>query len=371
MRLILFFTVLSMSSDSLAFTFENLKEIIEKNNARKIEDLLPLLPQEAYQATMLAHKSRSLQPASALEPRAILSFSNSTLFLAFDSGTKARPDRLEVIQYREQSKTFEFREINFPTEGSGLNKVRFSEANPTVCMGCHRGPNPRPNWDSYKLWPGFYGSGDKEILRVEQRDFENFRATFRLHPRYKYLKNIATVEQLENANTQLSIQLGTLNFNRMLSILTNMAFHENYKYAMTAAFRQCQNLTSYLPPKLASFHENKTKPFYLLKQDTLNGILKDRTPEQASFDIYDDRLTITTAIRFLLEPLQESVSDFSMSFDDGTYRFSTGSSGILEFAALYNKKVPLGFDCVQLKTQSLEALEPVANEVLRRYGGDL
>ena len=144
-----------------AFTVERLMETAGAE--RTIEGTIAALPIEMRANYVLMHRSRSLQKASVLEPRAILFAADGSLAMAFNGGDPAMAgfDRIEAVQFRETQKRWEFREIAFAADGHPV----LSEANPKRCLGCHQGSrrtdvDPRPNWEPYQFWPGAYGAVD-------------------------------------------------------------------------------------------------------------------------------------------------------------------------------------------------------------------
>lgn len=108
-----------------------------------------------------AYESRdSTQAASAAAPRVIL-FGESARFVTAFNGLKSQRGfhSLETIDY-DSDGGFSLREISFQD-----GKAQISEANPQRCLQCHSRENPRPVWDTYFLWPGFYGSEDDHVFR--------------------------------------------------------------------------------------------------------------------------------------------------------------------------------------------------------------
>jgi hypothetical protein len=158
--------------DAETMTFEDVQQVIQSNGVDSIEDLLPLLPPNYRSEFTLMQRTFSLQAATFESPRVIMTGPHAILVMAFNGdpnahleldpdGTPRSPNaipaayhRLEIIQFRAATKTFEFREIDFSNPAGPI----FSNANPPICLTCHLGPNPRPNWETYSNWPGAYGS---------------------------------------------------------------------------------------------------------------------------------------------------------------------------------------------------------------------
>jgi hypothetical protein len=171
------------------FTYEDLVGLIQREGLTSVEQVLPQLPAELRSNYALMRDSRSLQFASAQNPRVILFGVDARLTCAF-SGDSTQPhfDTLECFQFREAERKFDFREIQFPTAANGLGQVVFSRSNlstdgTTECTACHGG-DPRPNWDAYSNWPGAYGTDDDTEKSPEYDAFVARRPT---DARYRWL----------------------------------------------------------------------------------------------------------------------------------------------------------------------------------------
>ena len=119
-----------------------------------------------------------------------------------------------MIEFKEASE-YEFHSLHFPKDGSGsrvdeseiserIGSIEVSKPNPAVCMTCH-GMSPRPIWDPYTVWPGFYGADDDGLFtygRAKSDDapferpdldipaFADLKKHYKTHPRYKSLDRI-------------------------------------------------------------------------------------------------------------------------------------------------------------------------------------
>jgi hypothetical protein len=168
--------------------FSKLEEKIRRCGARSVEDILQYLTPQQSKNYVLAYDSRSLQEASFENPRVLLHDGPVEFVMAFNGHPSQRGyDALETMQFDEQSREFQFRQIKFGRSG----KVEISELNPRLCQGCH-GKNPHPIWDEYLLWPGFYGSEDDQSGQApaqENQKFKEFLDNRASHPRYRFLGN--------------------------------------------------------------------------------------------------------------------------------------------------------------------------------------
>ncbi len=154
-------------------SFEKFKEVTEKTAAVTVEEFLsdwkkadPLV----FRFYLLAFRSRSLQSSTPQAPRAIL-FSPAADFMAsFNSHSALRGARnIEIIRFDHTTEKFEFRELSFDLN----NRPTLSETNPQKCLECHQSltrtdVDPRPNWEPYFMWPGFFGMTDGRTLKSEK-----------------------------------------------------------------------------------------------------------------------------------------------------------------------------------------------------------
>lgn len=169
------------------YSYEHLVKDINTKNLTTIGDVIAQLPE--YMRTgnfLVVYHSRSLQTSSPEAPRIVAFSPSARLMLAFNSGDKkySGHDKLEVIQWREQTNRFEFREISFAKN----KRPVFSKADPKQCIRCHQARgrqqqalangninavDMRPNWEPYSHWPGVIGSNDGDI-RFALKDSYDF-----------------------------------------------------------------------------------------------------------------------------------------------------------------------------------------------------
>ena len=174
-----------------SFKFEDLVDLIKSKHLQTLEEVLPLLPEELRSHYTLMRESRSLQAASDLDPRVIMYGRDAKLTCTFNGDSSQRGfDTLECFQFRDETSSFDFRQIQFPTDENGLLQVEYSESNRSVdkkisCTGCHMA-DPRPNWDSYSHWPGAYGEND-DTPQDNFQKYSRFVAKRGSHPRYQWL----------------------------------------------------------------------------------------------------------------------------------------------------------------------------------------
>jgi hypothetical protein len=155
-------------------SFEKFMQVTETTSAVTVEDFLadwkkadPLV----FRFYLLSFRSRSLQSSTPQAPRAIL-FSPAADFMASFNGHGAlRGSRnIEMIRFDHNTEKFEFRELSFDLK----NPPSISEPNPQKCLECHQSftrtdVDPRPNWEPYFMWPGFFGMTDGAPLTSEKQ----------------------------------------------------------------------------------------------------------------------------------------------------------------------------------------------------------
>jgi hypothetical protein len=241
---------------SSAQTYEDLVKTIRKNHVHSISELLPLLPEDYRREFTLVMQSRSLQGATAANPRVIMSGTSGQLVIAFNgSPEQTGYDKLELFQFRPATASFDFFEIQFPeknAQGEPLNALtepKFSDANPARCLFCHTS-DPRPNWESYPRWPGvFMGDDDKGNLESDLPRLSDYLKViandYPKHDRYKYLvdayksyskqggaEDNSFPRTFTEHNINLTQRLGMMNFQRVTRLLKTDPYYQSYKYLL-------------------------------------------------------------------------------------------------------------------------------------------
>jgi hypothetical protein len=243
------------------YTYEKMVQDIRTHNIRSVDQLTEILPAELRSYYVLMYESRSLMSATYEEPRVILRGIGSKFILSFNGETSTRrSDSVELIQYRDQTQSFEFREVTFPTPANQLTDVAFSEPNPKRCLGCHRS-DPRPNWEHYSQWPGAYGGHDDDNLEPQ---FHPFLASVPNMKRYRHLLNLK--EQFADGgalnrivgqnNQQLLHELAILNYQRIIRLMKSSGIYNQYKYALLGmlAYPCKVSVSSFLPERIWQQH---------------------------------------------------------------------------------------------------------------------
>jgi hypothetical protein len=343
-------TAISTSSVSPVFFSETLKELKSPTGKIKsVEALLSTLPSEMLSHYNLVYQSRSLQDASVENPRVIISSFNGNDIFAFNGEMhQAGFDTVEAIHFHRASKTFEFREIVF-----GRSSVYVSDRNPKKCLVCH-GLDPRPNWDTYPLWPGIYGS-DEDLAnqRAQQANSTNqtlpevknltsfFSAKAR-NSRYKFLRKFRPAGsgyvgflagETISPNTEFTITLGLLNFQRVSRILAQNKKVLPFRFAIVGAL-ECPETSyqNFFPTNWFS----KTEIESILKEvrdiNQLSGSSRySRENKNAAFyplsksqDETFDYLDRFAGLYLVAKVAGVNIDDFGTEFSPRSFAFNTG-----------------------------------------------
>ncbi len=201
------------------FTYAQLTALLLDPSTKSIEDLLLRLPESFRKRFTLVYRSGSAQFSHPLYPRVIMFSSDASLVIAFDAwpidltlfSPQERPivekqlasgnhNALEVMHFErgQIESQWKFKEIIFSPDQTGVHPkvLDGSRDNPfiTNCSGCH-GTNTeklKPNWETYAIWPGVYGSIDDYILpdSNEGKGFAQFAKRTSTTGRYNALINL-------------------------------------------------------------------------------------------------------------------------------------------------------------------------------------
>lgn len=179
--IIVSFLMIKAYSGEHELSFTELKSLIEKENVLSIDQLIPLLPDVIRKNTLLTYDSHALNldRVSFETPRMIFFNKDASLILAMtrnpgESIIASGGDKLEVIAFNKELSEFEMFDIVFDGKTQPLSNPL--QKNPKSCVLCH-GQNPRPIFEDYNGWAGFYGSysqqsgsspGTKEEIELSQ-----------------------------------------------------------------------------------------------------------------------------------------------------------------------------------------------------------
>lgn len=322
--------------------------------ANSVEILLSRLPTSYRSYFILQYQSHSNHDASPLNPRVIFFGPDAKLLFAF-SGLPSDPhyNTVEMIEYEKEEASFRFYSIHFKENGPAQIEIQ-----PRQCQNCH-GPDPKPNWEPYSLWPGAYGSLHDRILRGtrELENFKSFLATYQQSSRYRFLEGTFHLEsqdifgnseyyltnQMMGPGSALSVLLSALNQDRIATKLLRSHDHAEYRYAITAALLGCNEpIENFLRKKTRdnhpiSFSETLTETRRLMKKDIARklrllssglGVSKNFVFRHADLHgLRPSELIRISKLRYLLKKRTANSIDFdwwalgisktSLDFNDG------------------------------------------------------
>lgn len=200
------------SSAVANFTYTDLEKILIEKDPKSIDELLSYLPESYRSGYTLFYDSRSLQFGSRLNPRVIMFGQTAELVISFNCDPKdctekpiakyagghlqAGFDRIEIMRWVADEKRFEFLERRFTGDQPKIDEIlainqKTKIFKPKVCLGCHRGPDPRPQWDPYNGWFGAFASKDDYLLGDEKTAMEKFSENYKNRLRYRWLEDVA------------------------------------------------------------------------------------------------------------------------------------------------------------------------------------
>lgn len=189
------FAFASLKQENPPFKVLQLNELIKQKQVTRIDELVSLIPKTILMNPLLVYHSHALNldRVTLENPRVVLFNEDASLIMAFtqnpgDDLIAQGKDTLEIIEFDESKHKFKLQELVF--DGKSVPNSSKSETNPQFCLKCH-GNNPRPIFNAYNSWPGFYGSfGTKGYAVNGSKEFaglENFLLSKANKPRYRDL----------------------------------------------------------------------------------------------------------------------------------------------------------------------------------------
>ena len=144
---------------------------------QSVAELAPLLPRQLRSNFTLVYDSRS-PFKSVITPQAprVILFTDDGRFIVTYIGDPTAPghDLVETMSFDDQTATFNLKAYILPAAKAAGWAPSPEAAN---CAGCH-GADARPIYDSYPLWPGFYGSVLDTFFRdhIGRTELKKYRA---------------------------------------------------------------------------------------------------------------------------------------------------------------------------------------------------
>ena len=145
-----------------AFGMQDLERVLERSRPSDLRGLLGALPSNVLQKFTLLYESRSPQVATAMRPRVVRFDTQAKLVLAYGCEDEGEGG-VEVLAWDDRDDRWSLHRIRFDGEGARAVGSAHIEDDPVECLSCHGGSDPRPNWASYPIWTGAYGSNDDRI----------------------------------------------------------------------------------------------------------------------------------------------------------------------------------------------------------------
>lgn len=115
-------------------------------------------------------ESESLQPTTVRDgkmyPRIALKSPNSELWVTFNTDpNEPTYSTLEIMRWNGKNAKYEFMELDFNPRN------RHMDGTGEKCISCHKQPDPRPNWDTYRAWSGVVPSRD-DMLEMHGKNYQ-------------------------------------------------------------------------------------------------------------------------------------------------------------------------------------------------------
>lgn len=368
---VVFFLVFSFSSHGSISARQVINWVEEEKSSSSVESLLAKLPPLYRSYFVLQYHSHSNHQASPLNPRVIFFGPDAKLLFAF-SGLPTDPhyNTIEMIEYEKEEASFRFYSIHFE-EGQRPQ----IEIQPKQCQNCH-GPDPKPNWEPYSLWPGAYGSLHDRILKgtKELEGFRSFLASYQKSDRYRFLEGPFHAEskdilgnteyylsnRMMGPGSAFSVLLSALNQERIAKKIATSPDHDLYRFAVVAALIGCEEpIEDFLPEKiranhLLSFSKVLKETRQLMKKDIARKLrlLSNELNTSKEFvmkhaDLYGLRPSESIRIsrlRYLLKKRDKNPIDFdrwALGISKTSLDFNDGIGGLQNLLGRY---LPLAFE---------------------------
>ena len=181
-----------------AFVLSDFQNLLARNPqtgrpTQNIKELLTLLPAENPRKFHFVYDSpKPFRDSISPDYPRVLIFSDDARFVLSFTGNPNKPGYgiVETMAFNDNTATFNFDAYMLPE--AARRKVHVS-AESLQCERCH-GADARPIYDSYPLWPGFYGSvqdtfpPSSSVGQREAHDYRHFVANTARTGVYKYLR---------------------------------------------------------------------------------------------------------------------------------------------------------------------------------------
>ena len=304
-----------------------------------IAELIPLLEPELRSSFTLVFATRSPeQDVDPLHPRVVLFGNDARLVLAF-TGDPIGPDRdiLELLHFRDDTRAFELERFVLPAAARRDPKLAElardnGHANPNECSRCHSA-DPRPIFDSYPVWPGFYGSV-QDAFAISPDELASYRAFLASRDGvYKLLEFLPgsevspySIDPAEDPtgrlapNMRLGMALTELNRKRIARKLEASPYYAKYRDKLLAGLLGCAPLPIAIEDRKRIEQQLSTEDAAKLDRARIDGPdQRDRLrmTEINSFDNFAE-------IEYMARILDVSRADWSMATEPGAFALYDG-----------------------------------------------
>ncbi len=335
------------SNEHLKASYESIVQLISLCKIKTIKKLLKLLPKK-----YLAHHTFSYATLAAVDssiefPMVTTFGEDGKLMLSFNGASfQDGFNNLDIIQFRDKTKEFEFRQIKFPRKWH--EKVEFSHKNPSKCLGCH-GEKPRPLWDSWSFWPGKYFSEAGSLYPREKQKYELFLKN-RNKGRYKHLPEqtkspvVVSLGKSKSLSNFKNIKMDTVTEDLMTQMIVNTIIENielnKVRYALMGALSCQEDIHNFIPEKVSKDYNLSHAYLKLDSSNKAKNELKNRLDLVKAFNDYPQgrytldlmnqayifpdtagnnyNLTQTTNLRWILENNNQSMEFWFSPFNKGT-----------------------------------------------------
>lgn len=361
-------------------SFTTFLDLLKNDSATNLDEFLvqwkardPLL----FRFYLLAYRSRSLQEATPENPRAILFHPSADFAAAFNGHPSQKGyNQMELYRFNYQQNKFEFYELSFLEN----QKPRLSEANPRKCLDCHQSlgrtdVDPRPNWEPYFMWPGFYGSaGDRTFksidhlfpsmkekmdpvrdavmlqeIPLEEERYSRFQELRANHPRYKLLESFnkeLAAQEAEIYGSHARADLKTLMYTQRVAQI-------NFR-RVSRLIKEDQELFEYIKDALVV---SLSCSAGALPEDFTRWLYENSSLQKNGF--YPSNLDLGDRIKLIFEPFYFDTDDWSMDFKTNAQfafsnRFGTPGTPDVELFSVLG-----GSDMGRIDCRSVKSSEPM------------
>ena len=150
----------------IPFNYQDLTKLASDPKIKNQQDFLNAIPEGTLQTFTFTFKSESAQGPGVSEefPGIIRMSEDGKLMIRYTCDpSKPTYNRVEMMTWDDATDKFKMVSMDF---GRRTPTGPHVEENPALCLKCHNpgGENapvdPRPNWQQYDQWDGFYGGQD-------------------------------------------------------------------------------------------------------------------------------------------------------------------------------------------------------------------